>query len=188
MENFQAYFARISEALNNTDCDKLVEIAKHILETKKTGKRIFTAGNGGSAATATHFCNDLIKGCRVDEQTGFRAACLCDPMPVLTCLANDFSYDDVFAIELQTLAEKGDLLILFSGSGNSPNILRATEAAKELGLYVIGFGGCGGGKMKALCDICLLSPTSSMEEIEDLHLCYCHALVTEIREELKRKS
>jgi len=186
MENFQTYFGRISESLDKTDTGKLDEIARHIIKTKETGKRIFTAGNGGSAATASHFCNDLIKGCRVDDQVGFRATCLCDAMPVLTCLANDFSYEDVFAIELQTFAEKGDLLIVFSGSGNSPNILRAAEIARELGLYVIGFGGCGGGKMKDLCDLCLVAPTNSMEELEDLHLCYCHALITVIREELKR--
>ena len=186
MKGFHDYFERISEALSKTDISKLVEIGRHITETKKTGRRIFTAGNGGSAATASHFCNDLIKGCRVNGQPGFRATCLCDAMPVLTCLANDFSYDDVFAIELQTFAEKGDLLIVFSGSGNSPNILRGIECAQELGLFVIGFGGCSGGKMEALCDICLVAPTWNMEELEDLHLCYCHALVTEIREELKK--
>ena len=170
MDNFKAYFGRIAEALEQTDSSKLTEIARHISETKKTGRRIFTAGNGGSAATASHLCNDLLKGCRVDDQPGFRASCLADPTAVVTCLANDFSYEEVFSIQLQTFAEKGDLFIMFSGSGNSPNILHAAKTARELGLHVIGFGGCGGGKMKDLCDICLVAPTWCMEELEDLHL------------------
>ncbi|MCL2286053.1 MAG: SIS domain-containing protein [Firmicutes bacterium] len=178
------YFSRIASALNSTNTNTIKEIAKLILQTK--GKNaIFIAGNGGSAATASHFCNDLIKGCRVHGRTGFAAQCLSDSTPVLTCLANDFSYEDAYKIALETYAKAGDLLIVFSGSGNSPNILSAAKRAKEMGLTIIGFGGRDGGKMKELCDICLIAPTYSMEELEDLHLCYCHALVTYLRGELK---
>ena len=98
------------------------------------------------------------EGCRVDGREGFRACCLNDPNAVVTCLSNDFSYEDVFAIQLRTLARRGDLLIVFSGSGNSPNILRACETAREMGMTVIGFGGRDGGKMKALCHICCWPP------------------------------
>ena len=179
------YLNRLSKALDQTDVTTLHKIGQHIIQTKETGARIFTAGNGGSAATASHFCNDLIKGCRVDGRVGFKAQCLSDPTPVLTCLSNDFSYEEAYAVQLQTHAKKGDLLIVFSGSGNSPNILRAAEFARERGMKVIGFGGRDGGKMKPLCDICVIAPTHSMEELEDIHLCYCHALVTDIRETLK---
>jgi len=180
----QGYFTRVAKALNDSDIGALAEIAPQIIKTKTTGARIFTAGNGGSAATASHFCNDLIKGCRIDGRTGFKAYCLCDPMPVLTCLSNDFSYEDAFSIMLQTHAQPGDLLIMFSGSGNSPNIIKTAEFARALGMFVIGFAGRDGGKMKPLCDLCIVAPTWSMEELEDIHLCYCHALVTLIREEL----
>jgi hypothetical protein len=129
--------------------------------------------------------NDLMKGCRINERTGFRANCLNDPNAVVTCLANDFSYDDVFAIELKTLARRGDVLIVFSGSGNSENILRACQMARAIGMTVIGFGGRDGGKMKALCDICLVAPTHCMEQLEDLHMFYVHALVSFLREGLK---
>jgi len=179
------YLDRVAQALGNTDTRVLTEIAKHIIATKSTEARIFIAGNGGSAATASHLCNDLIKGCRVDGRTGFKAQCLSDQVPVLTCLANDFSYEDAYAVMLQTYAQPGDLLIVFSGSGNSPNILRAAEFARTRGIKVIGFAGRDGGKMLPLCDICIVAPTWSMEELEDLHLCYCHALVSCIREELK---
>ena len=176
------YFGRIAASLNASDSKLLTEIAGCIIKSKEA--TIFTAGNGGSAATASHFCNDLIKGCRVDGRMGFKAVCLSDPMAVLTCLANDYGYDDVFSVQLKTHAKPGDLLIVFSGSGNSPNILKAIHFARERGLYIIGFGGRDGGKMKELCDICLIAPTNSMEELEDLHLCYCHSLVCYIKEEL----
>ena len=179
------YFSRVSEALDKADCVVLEEIAWLIIETKKSGARIFTAGNGGSAATASHFVNDLIKGCQVYGRAGFNATCLCDALPVLTCLANDFSYEDVFVKQLQTMARSGDVLILFSGSGNSPNILRAAEYGAKLGMEVIAFSGRDGGALESLCGVCVIAYTWGMEEIEDLHLCYCHSLVTFIREKLK---
>jgi len=179
------YLGRVSKALEQTDEGILQEIGRRIIETKETGARIFTAGNGGSAATASHFCNDLIKGCRIDNRTGFKAYCLNDSMPVLTCLSNDFSYEEAFAVQLRTHAQKGDILIVFSGSGNSPNVLCAAKVARGIGMQIIGFGGRDGGRMKELCDICIIAPTYSMEELEDIHLCYCHALVPYIREIIK---
>ena len=186
MENLlSSYMNRVADALHKTDVSALAEIAKHIIATKTTGARVFTAGNGGSAATASHFCNDLIKGCRIDGRTGFKAICLSDSTPVLTCLANDFSYEDAYAVALETQSQPGDVLVVFSGSGNSQNILKAMAFARARGLIVLGFAGRDGGKMKPLCDVCVAAPTWSMEELEDLHLCYCHGLVTHIREELK---
>jgi D-sedoheptulose 7-phosphate isomerase len=181
------YLNRVADALHRTDSQILLKIADQILRTKKANTRIFTAGNGGSASTASHFCNDLIKGCRVNNNPGFRTHCLTDPMAVTTCLANDYGYENIFTVQLETHAAKGDLLILFSGSGNSPNIVKAAEYAREAGLYVIGFGGRDGGKMKGLCDICVIAPTESMEELEDLHVTYCHSLVAYIRDELEGK-
>ena len=179
-----SYFNRVAQALGKTDTAVLNKIAQQIIQTKAADAKIFTVGNGGSAATASHFCNDLIKGCRILGRTGFKATCLSDSSPVLTCLANDFSYEEAYSIALETHANRGDLLILFSGSGNSPNILHAAKRARAMGLTVIGFGGRDGGQMKDLCDFCIIAPTHSMEELEDLHLCYCHALVSHIREAL----
>jgi len=179
------YAREVCGALERTDFELLRRIGDEIIKTKATGAMIYTAGNGGSAATASHMINDLMKGCRINERTGFRANCLNDPNAVITCLANDFSYEDIYAIELKTLARRGDLLIVFSGSGNSENILRACDMAKKKGMTVIGFGGRDGGRMKALCDLCMIAPTYNMEQLEDLHMFYVHALVSYIRDRLK---
>ena len=179
------YAREVSEALLVTDFDTLDAIANEILLVKKLDRFIFTAGNGGSAATASHIINDLMKGCRIGGREGFRALCLNDSNAVLTCLANDFCYEDAYGIMLRTLARRGDLLIVFSGSGNSPNILNACKIARELGMTIIGFGGRDGGKMKVLCNLCLIAPTYCMEQIEDLHMFYVHSLISMLRERLK---
>ena len=174
----EGYAGRVSASLMRSDFAALAEAASLILDTKRTGARIFTAGNGGSHATASHMSNDLVKGCRVLGREGFRCICLGDLSAIVTCLANDFSYNEVYEIMLRTYASPGDLLIVFSGSGNSPNIVRAARTAKEMGMTVIGFGGRDGGRMKGHCDLLILAPTNSMEELEDIHLIYEHDLVT----------
>jgi D-sedoheptulose 7-phosphate isomerase len=181
-QTLKNYICESAAAVQKTDFEKLEKIAQMIAESKPRGARIFTAGNGGSSSTASHMVNDLTKGCRVGENPGFNAMCLSDSCAVVTCLANDFCYEDIYKIMLQTYAKSGDLLIVFSGSGNSENILRAVKEAKALGVSVIGFGGRDGGKMKELCDICIIAPTDSMEMLEDMHLIYEHALVVALRE------
>ncbi len=172
------YAQQVATNLMRTNFDVLARIAGLILATKKNGKRVYTAGNGGSAATASHMCNDLMKGARVCGRVGFRAVCLNDSTPIVTCLANDFAYEDIYSIQLQTYAEPGDLLIVFSGSGNSPNIVKGLQTAREMGMTTIGFGGRDGGKMKDYCDEILIAPTNSMEQLEDMHMLYEHAIVS----------
>lgn len=179
------YSREISEALEKTDFGVLNHIINEILKSKKNDRTIFTAGNGGSSATASHFINDLIKGARVYNREGFRANCLNDSTALITCLANDFSYEEIYSIMLRTFAKPGDLLFVFSGSGNSPNIIHVCETAKQMGLTIIGFGGRDGGKMKDLCDHILIAPTDNMEQIEDLHMIYIHSLISSVREKLK---
>ena len=192
-KTLQNYIAECAAKVQTTDFEKLASIAERIVETKKTGARIFTAGNGGSSSTASHIVNDLVKGCRMGDvlgkaataghaQVGFNVMCLNDSSCLVTCMGNDFSYDEVFEIQLSTFAKAGDMLIVYSGSGNSPNIVNACRYAKDNGIFVIGFGGRDGGKMAPLCDICLIAPTDSMEMLEDMHLMYEHALVVAIRE------
>lgn len=174
----QDYARQVATDLMRSNFETLAKIAGLILATKKSGKRVYTAGNGGSAATASHMCNDLMKGARVLGREGFRAVCLNDSTPIVTCLANDFAYEDIYSIQLRTYADPGDLLIVFSGSGNSPNIVKGLQTAKEMGLTTIGFGGRDGGKMKAFCDEILIAPTDSMEQLEDMHMLYEHAIVS----------
>ena len=179
-----AYGEELSRCLLATDWDCLDAIGEALLTAKKNGNSIWLFGNGGSAATASHVTNDLVKGCRVRDEVGFKAICLNDSSTLLTCLANDFSYADVYSILLKTYAKAGDVALAFSGSGNSPNVVNGLAAAREIGMKTIGLGGRDGGKMKALCDIILIAPTYSMEMLEDLHLFYFHNLVCALRKQL----
>lgn len=181
----KTYAEEVCTALMKTDFALLERIADVICRTKETGSTIFTAGNGGSAASASHVINDLTKGCRLEGREGFRTVCLNDSSVLVTCLANDFCYEDVYSILLKTLAKPGDVLIVYSGSGNSPNIVSVCRLAREMGVTVVGFGGRDGGKMKPLCDYCLLAPTDSMEQLEDLHVVYFHSLVCTLKEKLR---
>lgn len=183
-EEIEGYAADLAARMMKSDMAALERVAERLLETKRTGHAVFLLGNGGSAATASHVTNDLLKGCRKGAEPGFKAICLNDSSTLLTCLANDYSYEDVYAILLETYATAGDVLIVFSGSGNSPNVLRAAEKARALGVTVIGFGGRDGGKMKPLCDIAVIAPTDSMEMLEDFHLVYCHDLACALQKEL----
>ena len=185
-QSLASYASDATACIGRTDFATLGRIAEILLAKKASGNTVFLIGNGGSAATASHVTNDLVKGCAVNNKPGFRAMCLSDSSTLVTCLANDFSYADIYAFLLRTHARPGDVVIAFSGSGNSPNILRALETARELGLTRIGFGGRDGGKMKALCDPFLLAPTNSMELLEDLHLFYFHNLACAMRAELEK--
>ena len=180
------YTEDVAQRVVKSDFDTLAAIVQRIVQAKIEGKTIYTAGNGGSAATASHLCNDLVKGCRVNDRTGFRAVCLADSNAIVTCLANDFCYEEIFDIQLKTFAVKGDVLIAYSGSGLSPNILAALRTAREMGVATIGFSGRDGGKMKDLCDLLLIAPTDSMEQIEDMHLLYEHAMIGSIRDLLSK--
>ena len=181
------YAADVAQRVVTSDFATLTAIVQRLIQAKSDGKTVYTAGNGGSAATASHLCNDLLKGCRVDGREGFRAICLADSNAVITCLANDFSYEDIFSIQLKTCAVEGDLLIAFSGSGNSPNIISVLKVAREMGVCTIGFSGRDGGKMKDLCDLLLIAPAGSMEQIEDMHLLYEHAMICSIKDFTAKK-
>lgn len=170
------YSQEVITAIQNTDMTTLAKMAELLFAAKDKDLTIYTVGNGGSAATASHICNDLLKGCGVCGNPGYKAECLCDSTAVLTCLANDFDYESVFSIQLRAKAHAGDILIAYSGSGNSPNVLEAVHMAKEKGMTVLGFTGRDGGKLAPMCDLALIAPTDSMEQIEDLHMLYVHVL------------
>ena len=176
------YTVDVAQRVVTSDFEALAAIVQRLVQVKTDGKTVYTAGNGGSAATASHLCNDLVKGCRVNNREGFRAVCLADSNAIVTCLANDFRYEDIFSIQLKTFAVEGDVLVAFSGSGNSPNIIAALTTAREIGVCTIGFSGRDGGQMKDLCDLILIAPTDSMEQIEDMHLLYEHAMICSIKE------
>lgn len=180
-KNLFDYAKQVSNDILKTNFDILSEIAEKLINAKINGKAIYTAGNGGSAATASHMVNDLVKGCRAHGREGFNAVCLNDSSPIITCLANDFSYEDIYSLQLKTYASYGDVFVVYSGSGNSPNIVNGIKTANEMGLYTIGFSGGDGGKLKGLCKSLLIAPTNSMEQLEDMHMLYEHDLACTMR-------
>jgi len=152
------------------------QVIAQLERARNEGRRIFLFGNGGSAATASHFACDLGKGTVKPNRPRFKVIALNDALPVLTAYANDVGYDAVFAEPLITHAGRGDIAIAFSGSGNSPNVLRGMEAAERLGLVTIGFTGFEGGKLKDRVELHVNVPCPSMPQIEDVHLMLTHAI------------
>ena len=166
------YLRSLTACLAGLDRQAIVEILERPEKAWTEGATIFLAGNGGSAATASHMATDLAKTVAGMDGAGqgFRTIALTDNVPMLTAWANDVGYEEVFAGQLRALAKSGDLLILISGSGNSRNLLRAARAAKELGLTTIGLLGKGGGQLKAMVDITAVVPSDDYGPIEDAHL------------------
>jgi D-sedoheptulose 7-phosphate isomerase len=139
---------------------------------------VFIAGNGGSAATASHWVNDLGKGAKRSGRTPMRVLCLSDNIAWLTALANDEGYERAFAGQLENFAETGDVLIVVSASGNSPNLVKAVELAKSRQMTTIALVGFDGGRLKDVVDefIWIESERGAYELVEDAHSALCHAI------------
>lgn len=163
--------------------EAVARIVPVLLKARAEGKTIFFFGNGGSASTASHFVVDIGKATIRGDGKRFRCVALVDNVESLTAWANDTEYGKVFSEQMRTLASPGDVAVGISGSGNSPNVLRAMELARTMGLPTIGLTGMGGGKLAALCDIPVVVPSNSMQHIEDVHLLLCHLLTAYLRDE-----
>ena len=150
------------------------------------GRTVFLIGNGGSAANASHFGQDLAKGTlsSMSATRRFRVVPLTDNIGFITALANDEGYDSIFEQQLRNLAASGDLLVAISGSGNSPNVIRAAEYAHSIGMTVIGVTGFDGGKLKALADVSVHIPVDDMGMTEALHGVVFHLAMCRLRERL----
>jgi D-sedoheptulose 7-phosphate isomerase len=165
---------RLFNRIASERVDQVVTILEH---ARMEGRRVFLFGNGGSGSTASHFACDLGKATIDDRRPRFKVISLTDSLPTLTAYANDVGYEAVFAEPLLSLSERGDIAIGFSGSGNSPNVLRAMEAAQKRGLATIGFTGFEGGKLKDRVEIQINVPSELMGQIEDVHLIITHVIV-----------
>jgi D-sedoheptulose 7-phosphate isomerase len=152
------------------------------------GRTVFLIGNGGSAANASHFGQDLAKGTlsSMSATRRFRVVPLTDNIGFITALANDEGYDSIFEQQLRNLAASGDLLVAISGSGNSPNVIRAVEYAHSIGMTVIGVTGFDGGKLKAMADLSVHIPVDDMGMTEALHGVVFHLAMCRLRERLAK--
>jgi len=179
----QWYLDEVSNILHQLPQDQIAEIIRTLELARMDGKHIFLIGNGGSAATASHFANDLLKSTVTEGKPRMKVFALTDNIPIMMAYANDCGYETIFAEQLDALAEPGDVLVAFSGSGRSPNVIRAMDLARERGLTTIGVTGRDGGEMQERCDICLIAPCQPMEQIEDVHVVLCHLMYSAIRDE-----
>lgn len=173
----QAVLARLDHAI----VDRMVEV---VWRGYEEGRTLFLFGNGGSAALASHFACDIGKGTIAGKRKRLKTVALTDNVALITAWANDKAYDTIFAEQLENLAEKGDVALAISGSGNSPNVIRGLETARRIGAETLLLTGCEGGRAKRLSDLCLVVPSDSMQLIEDAHLCATHAIFLAIRQRM----
>jgi D-sedoheptulose 7-phosphate isomerase len=176
MADIDDYLHTATDALAAVPRHAVTRLAQAIRDAWAEHRQVFICGNGGSAANAIHLCNDLVFGVSPKGRDGVRAIALCDNPSVMTCLANDIGYEDVFAYQLAVQSRPGDLLIVMSGSGNSPNILKALAQARASGVRSAAILGFDGGKARAQADIVVHVPVADMQAAEDCQQCIGHAM------------
>lgn len=181
----EAYFECLAELIPRLPYGVIDAIAGVFFQAVQEGRTIFAFGNGGSAASASHMMCDLNKGAVVSERAPRpRVMALTDNVPLLTALANDRGYEEVFSEQLKGFVRAGDVAFAISASGNSPNVLFALQTARRLGAFTAGLAGFHGGEMKALCDLCAVVPSENVQLIEDLHQAMLHSIFSVVREKL----
>ena len=170
-----AYLNYLQSVLRRIDTAEIGRFIETLLDARKRGATIFFIGNGGSAATASHFANDLSIGTN-DYDQPFRAMSLTDNAPIITAIGNDFGYEEIFVRQLRILGKSGDVVVGISASGNSPNVLNALEYARSASIKTVAITAFDGGRMKALADEGIHVPTDAKEygPAEDAHMVLDH--------------
>jgi D-sedoheptulose 7-phosphate isomerase len=174
VSNYLAAHTRLALQLDTDAFQKGIDMVKAAFEG---GKKIITCGNGGSASTASHYITDWNKMVNLATGKKFRGMSLCDNVGLITAYGNDLSYADIFAGQVDALMDGGDLLIAISGSGNSPNVIKAIQAARRAGANVLGVVGYDGGKMMPMCDHSVWVQSFDMQLCEDVHLMFGHMVM-----------
>jgi len=181
------YINQVLTAVQTVDQDVLLSAIDLLEQAYDTGRSVFLIGNGGSAANASHFAEDLCKGALSDSNPKrFRVLSLTDNTPFITAIANDIGYADIFEFQLRQFAEPEDVLIAISGSGNSSNIIKAVEYARSRKIKIIGFTGFDGGKLRKLSDIPVHVPLDHMCQSEAVHSVLSHLIVDLLKERISK--
>lgn len=175
--DFAGYAARLQKALSGADWPAIESLGREFLDCWRAKRQVFLCGNGGSAGNAIHLANDFLYGISKQPGSGLRVHALSANAAVLTCLANDEGYDTIFSTQLAVQAQPGDVLVVLSGSGNSPNILKALEAAKRIGVKSYAILGYSGGRAKAMADVPIHFAIDDMQIAEDLQLVVGHMIM-----------
>jgi D-sedoheptulose 7-phosphate isomerase len=170
-----AYLEYLASVLKTIDVREIGQFVRTILDARERGATIYFIGNGGSAATASHFANDIAIGTNSYDKP-FRAVSLTDNQAIITAVGNDFGYEEIFVRQLQVLGRKGDVVVGISASGNSPNLIKAFEYAKSVGIKTVAITAFDGGKMKPMADEGVHVPTAPKEygPAEDAHMVLDH--------------
>jgi len=172
----ERYREKLLATLDTVDTALVAQAIEWMKETRDAQRAIFVAGNGGSAATAAHFVCDMVKGASLGKAARFRIVALGQNLPTHTAYSNDLSYADALVEELKNFAQPGDLYMAISGSGNSPNVVRAMEYASQLGCRTLALTGRDGGKLGQLAQLNIHVPEGHMGRIEDAHHIICHMM------------
>lgn len=177
VEFSRSYISYLKQILDGIDLQSIRLFIEAILDARERDATVFFIGNGGSAATASHFANDLSIGTN-DYEKPFKAVSLTDNVAVITAIGNDFGYDEIFVRQLRVQGNTGDVVVAISASGNSPNLLRAFDYAKSAGIKTVAITAFDGGKLKGLADTCVHVPTAPKEygPAEDAHMVLDHLI------------
>jgi D-sedoheptulose 7-phosphate isomerase len=178
MSIISEYLDLVCKAIADLPEDKIQDMVETLSDALAKGKQVFLLGNGGSAANATHIAEDLQKG--VKEWTGkrFKVLSLAESTPLITAWANDSGYENIFSEQIDSLLEPGDVVIAISGSGNSPNVLKAVKKANEMGAITIGWSGFSGGQLAQIAQKSIVVNSDNMQRVEDVHLILGHLVFT----------
>jgi D-sedoheptulose 7-phosphate isomerase len=174
---FSGYADRLTDVLASSDWSGVTYLAKDMRAAWEAGNQVFFCGNGGSAGNAVHLANDFIYGVAKQTGGGIRASALSANSAVMTCLANDVGYDRIYCEQLAVQGREGDILIVLSGSGNSPNIVSVLERARAMRIKSYAILGYSGGLSKSLADVAIHFPVNDMQIAEDLQLIVGHMLM-----------
>ena len=178
-----SYKAAVLNAIDAIDLKKVGQAIEIFRLAREEGRRIFVCGNGGSASTASHFVCDMVKGASYGKEARFRIMALTDSLPTITAYSNDVGYECVFVEQLKNFAEPGDVVMAISGSGNSPNVLRAVEYGNSLGCRTIALTGRNGGALGPMAELNLQVSEPHMGRIEDAHMIALHMICYYFMEE-----
>jgi D-sedoheptulose 7-phosphate isomerase len=182
----ESYLKLFRELISALDRDAIVRVVELLCAARGAGRSVYVAGNGGSAATAAHFGNDLAKATRREGMPPFRAMCLSDNASWVTALANDEGYEHVFSGQLDHFARTGDVLVVISASGKSPNLVRAVELARERGTTAVALLGFDGGRLKELADeiVWVETKDGAYGPVETMHVLICDLIIAALIEEV----
>ena len=184
MNTISLYLAEVRAALDAVPLADVQRVADLLWNNYMEGRRVVFCGNGGSAATASHLPADLQKNMMLHGGRPWECLSLVDSVPLLTAWGNDTEFANIFAGQARAWLRPGDMLLAISGSGNSPNILAAVDAARECAAVTVGLCGYGGGKLAQMADYAIALPSHNMQVVEDVHMMLGHALYVALRERL----